>query len=769
MVRIIALLLLACLAGAAFWWWTRSQGPGGPAPVDRRPVMEVNNHGVGLMGQLDYRLAVKDFEQVVQMAPDWQLGHINQGIALLNLNNDESRARTQQIFDAVLSKDPDNLHAHYCLGILNLYAKDSSVAISHFETVVRLDPNDALTWAWLGLLQVSDAKKRAECYRKALALNPNLLSALNNVQLGNEKAMQKLLSRMQSLEEANWADRQDITYHQMGRYANVITHPESLRREPPVSPLPRFRRKNQFEVHLAAGTRWAKAADFGATEVGRLRAAVRARFGATLVVLDYNGDDKPDLFLIGAVVEKGRVRNLLLRNEGDGSFTDFTAAAHLDFDHPTLGCCVADFDNDGFADLFLTGAGSQCLLRNNGNGTFEDVTEKSATEAMAGEGLTDLKSVCLGSFFVDVDQDSALDLLVAEYARTNAEALRLLEGQGGKPSGSLHLYLHAGTAPPHNKREEPQPLEVRFERSSDLPDQKPAPCVALTVSDLESDHDVDLLLLADGATPSAILNDRLLDFRRQELPSTIAPPSAWNGGLVFDANHDGISDLLLLRADKPPLLLLNRMSPPGANLAQGFEAGTNDSPPLLQAVVADVNLDSWTDVVGLSAQRRPVLLKNERNRLTWHKEAFGPDSDWPGNVIAVNLLDSEAQCRPDLLVWSEEKGLQLYENSGNGNHGLVVQLMGHTMNDAGKRLRSNRDAIGTWAVAQAHEVWAGQENTTLSAGLGQSRRPLLLGLNRYNKADVLRLRWPDLLRQAELDLASGKLLSIEEHDRRVGW
>src|SRR5262249_28629739 len=152
-----------------------------------------------------------------------------------------------------------------------------------------------------------------------------------------------------------------------------------------------------------------------------LRKLFRARFGGVIVVLDYNRDGKPDLFLLGAAVEAGQVRDLLLRNDGDGHFTDVTADAGLGGAHPSLGCRVADYDNDGYADLCITGIGEQRLLRNTGQGKFEDVSAKA--------GLEQLKTVCLGAAFVDLDQDGDLDLVIAQYAALQS-ALAILKGEG---------------------------------------------------------------------------------------------------------------------------------------------------------------------------------------------------------------------------------------------------------------------------------------------------------------------------------------------------
>src|SRR5205823_1914591 len=115
----------------------------------------------------------------------------------------------------------------------------------------------------------------------------------------------------------------------------------------PAAPLPLLQPVQSFTVKLAPNSRWATSADFGRGPVGDLRRAVRVRFGATVIRLDYNGDGRPDLFLVGAVVENGRVRDLLLRNDGGGVFTDVTAAAGQAGPRTSLGCAAADFDKDG--------------------------------------------------------------------------------------------------------------------------------------------------------------------------------------------------------------------------------------------------------------------------------------------------------------------------------------------------------------------------------------------------------------------------------------
>jgi enediyne biosynthesis protein E4 len=130
---------------------------------------------------------------------------------------------------------------------------------------------------------------------------------------------------------------------------------------------------------------------------------------------DYNNDGYMDLYLVnGATIEElqGKVppgihHNYLFRNNRNGTFTDVTEQARVPGKGWGFGCVAADFDNDGKTDLLVTNFGPNILYRNNGDGTFTDVT------ARAGVGGGNIWHT--GAAFADYDNDGYLDLYIAGY------------------------------------------------------------------------------------------------------------------------------------------------------------------------------------------------------------------------------------------------------------------------------------------------------------------------------------------------------------------
>jgi hypothetical protein len=156
---------------------------------------------------------------------------------------------------------------------------------------------------------------------------------------------------------------------------------------------------------------------FGAEKLGSLLEGT----GSGCVWFDYNNDGLPDLYVAsGKPLEDGvhpyplkqapatPPHNHLYRNNGDGTFTDVTEQAGVSANIYGMAVIAADYDNDGFVDLFVTGYGKAILYHNNGDGTFTDVTAKAGINV---EGWS------ISSAWLDYDRDGCVDLFVGRYVK----------------------------------------------------------------------------------------------------------------------------------------------------------------------------------------------------------------------------------------------------------------------------------------------------------------------------------------------------------------
>ncbi len=133
--------------------------------------------------------------------------------------------------------------------------------------------------------------------------------------------------------------------------------------------------------------------------------------GLNITQTDYNNDGKLDVFVMRGGWETP-IRNSLLRNNGDGTFTDVTAEAGLaGAVHRTHIAAWADFDNDGLLDVFVGHEMSfSQLFRNRGDGTFEDVTDRAGMR---------FRSMAKGAVWGDIDNDGLPDLYVSNFGEQN--------------------------------------------------------------------------------------------------------------------------------------------------------------------------------------------------------------------------------------------------------------------------------------------------------------------------------------------------------------
>ena len=157
--------------------------------------------------------------------------------------------------------------------------------------------------------------------------------------------------------------------------------------------------------------------------------------------------------------------------------------------------------------------------------------------------LDEVKGVCLGCGWVDIDEDGDLDLVLCKYSDGTTSSF-----DGANPGGGVIVFENVGIARAGPGEDPLAGLSTAFRRSDVLAKLIPAGSyINMVATDIDNDRDVDLLLLAENADPVVVENDRLMRFKRPA-PAWLAKSAhKWNGGLVLDVNHDERSDLFLVR------------------------------------------------------------------------------------------------------------------------------------------------------------------------------------------------------------------------------
>jgi len=156
---------------------------------------------------------------------------------------------------------------------------------------------------------------------------------------------------------------------------------------------------------------------FGSRQLGSLLEGT----GAGCVWFDYNHSGRPSLYVVNGrplddsmhpyplkVKPDPLPHNHLYRNDGNGHFTDVTEQSGLNPDMYSVAVAAADFDNDGFVDLLVTGYGKTILYHNDGNGHFTDVTAKAGIK---------VDGWAISSTWLDYDRDGCVDLFIGRYVK----------------------------------------------------------------------------------------------------------------------------------------------------------------------------------------------------------------------------------------------------------------------------------------------------------------------------------------------------------------
>ena len=267
-------------------------------------------------------------------------------------------------------------------------------------------------------------------------------------------------------------------------------------------------------------------------------------FGPGVCVADFDVDGWQDIYFVNGRDRYGRginVRNALYRNNHDGTFTDVTEKAGVPGTGYGLGCVWGDYDNDGWPDLFVTQYGKNVLYHNNGDGTFTDVTEKAGVGGM--EFGTWFHS---GATFFDYDRDGKLDLYVGGYVALGPDGRRYCDLSGVQSSCPPSAYPGSAPLLYHNNGDGTFTNVTKAAGMYGFNGKN----LSVQAADYDNDDWPDLFVANDGVATYLYRNEGNAKFRETAGSAGMAYNTAGNTMAAMcislgDYDNDGLLDLYI--------------------------------------------------------------------------------------------------------------------------------------------------------------------------------------------------------------------------------
>jgi Tfp pilus assembly protein PilF len=669
-----------------------------------------NTLGVAYLNQQRPADAQKYFEQALEADPKFAVARLNLGVALLSQQKPEAaRAALVQATEQL----PNDPYAWYNLGLVYKDLGEMEKGIAAFQHVTEITQEaDAYYFIGYQYTQIQKYDEAIAAFQKGLALYPYHASSEFGLarafqRKGDSASAREHLARFQKITTEHLGAPFGAGYGDQGRYSLAELPISSVMDVPAAIPVHFALQPNAFAGKSAGGNYASPGASAGAC------------------FLDYDGDGKPDLFLVSGAAN-GTSR--LLRNLGDGRFEDVTQGAGIHLSGGGLGCAAGDFDNDGRTDLAVCLSDGVRLLHNKADGKFEDVTEKVGIRHEKG---------CVGVTFVDYDHDGDLDLYITMapgFGSAGAAVHNVLWRNNGN---STFTDVSAATA-------------LDFAATG----------AGVVTTDFNNDRAIDFVIAGGSAGASIYLNPREgkftplagIDFSKENLPPAV-------GVVAFDFNKDGWMDLAFTHAGAPGISLwrnvggkkLERVALPDFGWQKGWGIAA-----------VDYDNDGWLDIVAAgetSNEGELRLLRNLGNK-GWADVTKDVHLDevklkQPRTIAVADITGKGAA---DLVVAQLGGGpIVLLNEGGNKNNWMSIDL---------KALNDNKSGIGTKVELYAGTLYQKWEVAGASGYLGQSAAPILAGLGSERNAEVVRLLWPTGVPQDEINLAAKKVQTIAELDRR---
>ena len=494
-------------------------------------------------------------------------------------------------------------------------------------------------------------------------------------------------------------------------------------------------------------------------------------------LFDCDNDGRLDIVMVnGSTVDRYRKDGgdplvTLWHQDADLHFTDITEKAGLTRKGWGMGVAVADFDNDGNLDLFVTGYNGNALYRNKGNCNFEDVTDKAGVR---GGGFS------TGAAWADYDRDGHVDLFVSRYVHVDMNDLPAFGSTRfcrfkGAPVQCGPWGMEGETDLLYHNRGDGTFEEVSKKAGVDDPDKYYG--LGVVWGDYDNDGWPDLFV-ADDATPNHLYhNNHDGTFTDDAMVAGIAlngeGQALGSMGVTWgDYDHSGRLSMFVTEfADQPNTLYRNQDTRSFDDVAMASRIGQPSLPYLGWGTnFFDMDNDAWPDVFvacghvypqmddvkGSAAYAQPLLLhRNLRNGTFEEVSKQAGLADLPlksRRGAAFGDIANNGNIDVVILNVGEPPTLLLNTNN-NPNHRVLFKLEG---------TKSNRAAIGARVTIHAAGMTQFDEVRGGESYLSQNDLRLHFGLGSAAKIDSVEVRWPAGKTEIFKDVAADKIYLLTE-------
>jgi hypothetical protein len=507
--------------------------------------------------------------------------------------------------------------------------------------------------------------------------------------------------------------------------------------------------------------------------------------GCGCAFIDYDNDGWMDIFLLSGTRLDGDppgATNRLYKNNRDGTFTDVTDKAGLRAAGWANGVCIADYDNDGFDDIFCTYFGQNRLYRNNGDGTFTEVTKQAG---LLQEGPPRWNT---GSAFLDYDRDGHLDLFVSNYIGLDLQhtpvpgqnstcvwkGVPVNCGPRGLPTGRHLLYHNNGDG-----------TFTDVTKQAGIASATEGYGMTVVAADFDEDGWTDIFVASDSTPSLLYVNNRDGTFREEGIMRGVAlsgdgMEQAGMGVGLGDYDLDGHLDLFK-----------THFSGDTAVLYRGDGHGEFEDVTRQAKVGVETRYISWgTGIVDLDNDGYPDLFIVTGSVYPEVERKFPQYPYKTPRVLFRNLGDGtfeelQTQAGPAITTPCSSRGCAFGDFDNDGDMDILIVNMNEPpsllRNDVDAKqhwikvklegVKSNRSAIGARGIAHYGGKKQVQAVVSQSSYYSCNDPRLHFGLGSVLSID-LEVFWPSGLHEVHKGLPADQLVTLREGIGRVankGW